>query len=61
MLVPNQLSHREWVVMLTHVVVFGAIYMAGLLLVRFFDRFDVAKAEGHIPFVRSVSTILRTS
>ena len=61
MLLPNLLSHREWVVMMIHVAVFGAIYTAGLLLVRFFDRFDLAKAEGHIPFVRSVSTILRTS
>jgi len=40
-----------WNSLLVEMVAFAAIYLIGLRVTRFFDRFDIAKAEAHVPFL----------
>lgn len=39
-------------------VLFGTTYVAGLVLTRFFDKFDFAKAEHYMPFVRTLKRVI---
>jgi O-antigen/teichoic acid export membrane protein len=52
---PSQLG---WAGLLVHCGGFGAIYLAGLILVRFFDQFDLHQAEGFVPFARIARKII---
>ena len=52
---PSQLG---WAGLLVHCGGFGAIYLAGLILVRFFDQFDLHQAEGFLPFARIARKII---
>ena len=52
------LGLRAWQSLLASAIVYGAIYITGLLLSRFFDNFDLDKAEGHLPFVRLARRII---
>ena len=42
---------RIWKGLLVEMVVFGLVYLIGLAITGFFDRFDLANAETHLPFL----------
>ena len=45
------LGLRIWKGLLTEMVAFGLVYLIGLAITGFFDRFDLANAETHLPFL----------
>ncbi len=45
------LKLRIWEGLLVEMVAFGVIYLIGLVITHFFDRFDLANAETHVPFL----------
>lgn len=50
-----------WQGLLAATTVYGGVYLSGLLLTRFFDSFDLAKAEGHLPFIGLARRIILAS
>jgi O-antigen/teichoic acid export membrane protein len=40
---------------------YGTIYLTGLVVTRFFDNFDIAAAESHVPFLRITRRIIPVS
>jgi O-antigen/teichoic acid export membrane protein len=52
------LGLRSWQSLLASTIVYGAVYVTGLLLTRFFDAFDLNKAEDHLPFIRLARRII---
>ncbi len=42
---------RNWESLVVEAAVFSVIYLAGLTVTRFFDRFDLASAETQLPFL----------
>jgi O-antigen/teichoic acid export membrane protein len=50
-----------WQGLLASVTVYGGVYFTGLLVTQFFDSFDLAKAEGHLPFIRLARRIILVS
>ncbi len=52
------LGLRAWRSLLASVMIFGVFYLAGLVLTRFFDAFDLEKAEGQLPFIRLARRII---
>lgn len=50
-----------WPSLVIEILSFGAIYFVGLSVTRFFDSFDVAKAESHLPFLRLTRRIVPVS
>jgi O-antigen/teichoic acid export membrane protein len=55
------LKLRIWQGLLLELVAFCTIYFMGLVMARFFDEFDFAKAESHLPFVRLARYIVPVS
>jgi hypothetical protein len=55
------LGLRPWLGILLMILAYGALYLAGLAATRFFDSFDFAKAEGHVPFIRLARRMASTS
>jgi O-antigen/teichoic acid export membrane protein len=47
-----------WQSLLAGTIAYGATYIIGLLLTGFFDAFDLAKAEGHLPLLRFARRIV---
>lgn len=52
---------RMWEAFLVQMIAFTAIYFVGLALTRFFDQFDLAKAKGHLLFLRRTRRIVPAS
>jgi O-antigen/teichoic acid export membrane protein len=55
------LKLRIWYGLLIETIAFGVIYLVGLAVTRFFDSFDFAKAENHLPFLRLTRRIIPVS
>jgi O-antigen/teichoic acid export membrane protein len=45
------LKLRTWKSLLLEMAAFGLVYVFGLAITRFFDRFDLTSAETHLPFL----------
>jgi O-antigen/teichoic acid export membrane protein len=45
------LKLHMWEGLMIEMIAFGTIYLFGLKMVRFFDRFDLDKIEAHMPFL----------
>jgi O-antigen/teichoic acid export membrane protein len=52
------LGLRAWPNLVTSGALYGFIYIIGLVATRFFDAFDLSKAEDHLPFVRYARRII---
>jgi len=52
----GSLRLHSWIGLLANLIVFGAIYLAGLVLTRGIDRSDLATAGKHIPFLARDAT-----
>ena len=50
-----------WQSLAVEMIAFAAIYLGGLAVTRFFDSFDFAKAESHLPFLRLARHIVPVS
>jgi O-antigen/teichoic acid export membrane protein len=59
--VVSLLNLRIWYGLLLEMVAFGTVYLIGLAVTRFFDSFDFAKAENHLPFLRLTRRIIPVS
>jgi O-antigen/teichoic acid export membrane protein len=57
----NAFSLRIWQGLLVKIIAYGVLYLAGLAVTRFFDSFDFAKAESHLPLLRLVRRIAPAS
>jgi O-antigen/teichoic acid export membrane protein len=44
------LKLSEWQSLMASAAMYGFVYLVGLMLTRFFDSFDLSKAEAHLPF-----------
>lgn len=55
------LGLRAWQNLALMVGAYGAVYLAGLAVTHFFDSFDFAKAEGHLPFMKLARRLAPTS
>ena len=51
-------GNHAWQSLLVNSAVYAAIYLIGLLVTRFFDAFDIAKAQKYIPFVVFISGVI---
>ncbi|HXX44140.1 MAG TPA: polysaccharide biosynthesis C-terminal domain-containing protein [Candidatus Acidoferrales bacterium] len=49
---------RLWLHLVAAITIYGAVYLTGLALTRFFDEFDLAKAEGYASFLRVVRRVM---
>jgi O-antigen/teichoic acid export membrane protein len=47
-----------WLGLSFHALVFGALYLLGLFLTRFFDLFDLAQVESFLPIARAARKIM---
>jgi hypothetical protein len=61
MMLIGLLELPAWQSLVACIIVYGAVYLIGLLVTRFFDAFDLAKMEGHLPFFRVARKIIPSS
>jgi O-antigen/teichoic acid export membrane protein len=52
------LGLHGWQTLFLSGAVYGLVYLAGLMMTRFFDSFDFAKAENYLPFFRVAKQML---
>lgn len=57
----NVLVRNLWLDVLVGASAFAIIYLAGLLLARFFDEFDWSKLEAHVPLARHARRLIPIS
>jgi len=54
----SDLKLRLWLHLVVAFTIYGAVYLTGLGLTRFFDEFDFDKAEGYVSFLRVVRRVM---
>ena len=54
-------GRQGWGGLVVSTTIFAAVYLSGLLATRFFDSFDLDKAESHLPLARFVRRIVPAS
>jgi O-antigen/teichoic acid export membrane protein len=57
----GSLKLRMWPSVLLELLAFALVYFAGIVLTRFFDDFDLSKAESHLPFLRMARRVIPAS
>lgn len=55
------LGMRRGTSLVVEMFTYGAIYLVGLVMTRFFDNFDITTAESHVPFLRITRRIIPVS